>query len=86
MPPTFRTDSLHFSCFLLCDGYRLVKVVLTDPRLGKVEFEFERPRGIDLVNLYQSWSLDQYQVPCRTVFTNYGRLRDLIKLAKREGK
>ena len=83
---TFRTDSLHYSAFLLCQNYKLVNVHLVDARQGLVEFEFEIHPGIDLVNLYQSWSLDQYQVPCRTIFTNYARLRELIELAKRGGR
>lgn len=83
MPPTFKTDSLHFASFLLCEKYKLVNVHLVDPRQGFVEFEFERSGGIDLTNLYQSWSLDGYRVPCRSIFTNYARLRDLIEMAKK---
>ena len=86
MPPTFCTDSLHFSCFLLCEKYKLISVNLIDAEKGFVEFEFERPKGIDLRNLYQSWSLDQYRVPCREVFIHYQRLRQIIEETKEGDK
>jgi hypothetical protein len=81
---TFRTDSLHFASFLLCDNFRLVDVHLINPQKGLVEFEFERRSGIDVKNLYQSWSFDGYQVPCRSIFQNYLKLRELLEQAKKE--
>jgi len=78
-----KTDSLHYACFLLCENFQLINVHLVDPQKGIVQFEFQKKPGIDLENLYHTWSLDQYKVPCRTIFTHYARLRELIEMAKR---
>ncbi len=82
---TFSTTNLHFSAFLLEQGFPLIDIELVNPQLGTCQFTFEKkPPGLDVGNLEKEWLLNRFTVGAKSIFESYVKLRMLVDRERKQ--